>query len=280
MGKIVCLRSSLHVSRFAEKRREWVGLQLGSLCAVLIAQSCLTLCDPMDCSTPGSSVHEDSLGKNTGEGCNALLQEILPTPASNPGLLYCRWILYQLSCQGSPRFTVLPSRFSHVQLCATPWTAAYQASLSMGFSRQEHWSGLPSPSPRFTVGELQWWLLFPWPGKRFFFFSLHLSPLFLKPEELVVRRKCLTDTFLRTDITHACITRVSGCLTGQNSREVLPSSGRPVMEGKPSLWAGSFPPPLWLKAWSLDTFCLQNSVSQILQRSSLQITRSCSQRTS
>ena len=41
----------------------------------------------------------------------------------------------------------LPSRFSHVRLCATPWTAAYQASLSMGFSRQEHWSGLPFPSP-------------------------------------------------------------------------------------------------------------------------------------
>ena len=36
---------------------------------------------------------------------------------------------------------LLLSRFSHVQLCATPWTAAYQASPSMGFSRQEHWSG-------------------------------------------------------------------------------------------------------------------------------------------
>ena len=42
---------------------------------------------------------------------------------------------------------LLPSRFSRVQLCATPWSAAYQASLSMGFSRQEHWSGLPFPSP-------------------------------------------------------------------------------------------------------------------------------------
>ena len=36
---------------------------------------------------------------------------------------------------------------SHVQLLATPWTAAYQAPLSMGFSRQEYWSGLPLPSP-------------------------------------------------------------------------------------------------------------------------------------
>ena len=42
---------------------------------------------------------------------------------------------------------LLLSCFSCVQLCATPWTAAYQASLSMGFSRQEHWSGLPFPSP-------------------------------------------------------------------------------------------------------------------------------------
>ena len=38
---------------------------------------------------------------------------------------------------------LLLSRFSHVRLCATPWTAAYQASLSMGFSRQEYWSGVP-----------------------------------------------------------------------------------------------------------------------------------------
>jgi len=42
---------------------------------------------------------------------------------------------------------LLLSRFSRVQLCATPWTAAHQAPPSLGFSRQEHWSGLPSPSP-------------------------------------------------------------------------------------------------------------------------------------
>ena len=42
---------------------------------------------------------------------------------------------------------LLLSRFSHVRLCLTPWTAAHQACLSMGFSRQEHWSGLPFPSP-------------------------------------------------------------------------------------------------------------------------------------
>ena len=48
---------------------------------------------------------------------------------------------------------LLLSRFSRVRLCATPWTAAYQASPSMGFSRQEHWSGLPFPSPMHKSGK-------------------------------------------------------------------------------------------------------------------------------
>ena len=46
---------------------------------------------------------------------------------------------------------LLLSRFSHVWLCATPWTAAHQAPSSMGPSRQEHWSGLPLPSPLGTM---------------------------------------------------------------------------------------------------------------------------------
>ena len=68
----------------------------------LDSQSCLTLCDAMDCSPPGSSVHGVSPGKNTGVGCHALLQGIVPTQGSNPGLLHCRWIRYHLSHQGSP----------------------------------------------------------------------------------------------------------------------------------------------------------------------------------
>ena len=46
-----------------------------------------------------------------------------------------------------PLLLLLLSRFSRVRLCATPETAAHQAPPSMGFSRQEHWSGLPFPSP-------------------------------------------------------------------------------------------------------------------------------------
>ena len=57
----------------------------------------------MDCSLPGSSAHGDSTGKNTGVGCHALLQGIFPTQGWNPGRPCCRWILYCLSHQGSPR---------------------------------------------------------------------------------------------------------------------------------------------------------------------------------
>ena len=49
-----------------------------------VAQLCLTLYDPMDYSLPGSSVHEDSPGKNTGVGSHALLQGIFPIQSSNP----------------------------------------------------------------------------------------------------------------------------------------------------------------------------------------------------
>ena len=56
------------------------------------AQLCPTLCDPMNWGVPGSSVHGDSPGKNTGMGCYALLQGIFPTLELNPGLPCCRWI--------------------------------------------------------------------------------------------------------------------------------------------------------------------------------------------
>ena len=71
---------------------------------------------------------------------------ILPTQGSNLGLLHCRQTLYPLSHQGRPILSKVKS-LGHVRLFATPWTVAYQAPLSMGFSRQEYWSGLPFPSP-------------------------------------------------------------------------------------------------------------------------------------
>ena len=54
----------------------------------LVTQPCPTLCNSMACSPPGSSVHGDSPGKDTGVGCHALLQGIFPTQGSNPGLCH------------------------------------------------------------------------------------------------------------------------------------------------------------------------------------------------
>ena len=61
----------------------------------------------------------------------------------------------------SLRLLLLPllSRFSRVPLCATPQTAAHQAPPSLGFSRQEHWSGLPCPSPTLCKNTAPFWLL-------------------------------------------------------------------------------------------------------------------------
>ena len=84
-------------------------------------QSCLTLCDPIDSSPPGSPV---------------------------PGILQARtleWV--SISFSNAWKWKVKVKSLSHVRLLATPWTAAHQAPLSMGFSRQEYWSGLPFPSP-------------------------------------------------------------------------------------------------------------------------------------
>ena len=67
-----------------------------------VSHSTQTLCDFMDCSQPGSSVHGDSLGKNTGVGSHSLLQGLFPTQGSNPGLLHFRQIPYHLRHQRSP----------------------------------------------------------------------------------------------------------------------------------------------------------------------------------
>ena len=72
-------------------------------CAVLSCSVMSSSLWPMDCSLPSNSVHGDSPGKNTGVGCQARLQGIFPTEGLNPGLPYCRQIVYCLSHQRSPR---------------------------------------------------------------------------------------------------------------------------------------------------------------------------------
>ena len=83
-------------------------------------QSCPTLCDPIDGSPPGSPI---------------------------PGILQARileWLA--ISFSNAWKWKVKVKSLSHVRLLVTPWTAAYQAPPSMGLSRQEYWSGVPSPS--------------------------------------------------------------------------------------------------------------------------------------
>ena len=77
-----------------------------------VTQSFLTLCDPMDCSLPGSSIHGVF---QAGMGCHFLLQGIFLTQGSSPSLLHCRQMLYRLSHQGSPK------SLSHVWLFGSPF---------------------------------------------------------------------------------------------------------------------------------------------------------------
>ena len=88
------------------EEEEWLAKR--ALC--LVARSFPTLWDPIDCSSPGSSVHGDFLGKRisrqpTRMGCH-VLQRIFSTQALNPGFPHCRWILYHLSHQGSPKLAL------------------------------------------------------------------------------------------------------------------------------------------------------------------------------
>ena len=74
---------ALAVSAWVKQGADTEGLGQASS----VAQSCPTLCNPLDCSPPGSSVHGDSPGRNAGVGCPVLLQGIFLTQGSNLGVL-------------------------------------------------------------------------------------------------------------------------------------------------------------------------------------------------
>ena len=96
--------------------------------AAELRQSCPTLCDPTDGSPPGSPL---------------------------PGILQARtleWVA--ISFSNAWKWKVKVKSLSCVPLLVTPWTVAHQAPPSMGFSRQEYWSGVPSPSPNLALAYL------------------------------------------------------------------------------------------------------------------------------
>ena len=93
-------------------------------------QSCPTLCDPIDGSPPGSPI---------------------------PGILQARtleWVA--ISFSNAWKWKVQVKSLSRVRPLVTPWTAAHQAPPSMGFSRQECWSGVPLPSPKIHIEGFYW----------------------------------------------------------------------------------------------------------------------------
>ena len=69
---------------------------------------------------------------------------------------WCKSMKLEHSLTPYTHMLLLLSHFSHVQLCATPEMAAHQAPPSPGFSRQEHWSGLPFPSPMHASKKWKW----------------------------------------------------------------------------------------------------------------------------
>ena len=114
--------------------------QYAAAAAAKSLQSCPTLCDPMDCSLPGSPV---------------------------PGILQARTLEWAaISFSNAWKWKVKVKMLSRIQLLATTRTAVYQAPLSMGFSRQEYWSRVPSASlwiltnPPLIALSLSWTFLF------------------------------------------------------------------------------------------------------------------------
>ena len=144
---------------FLKKIITWLGdkIYVCMCVCVCVCMLCLvfqpysTLCHPMGYNPPGSSVHGDSTGRNTGVGFHALLQRIFPIQGLNLGLLYYRQILSHLSHKESYIYFKYISVYIYIwkwksPSCiwpfATPWTIP-----SMEVSRPEYWRGLPFPSP-------------------------------------------------------------------------------------------------------------------------------------
>ena len=148
------VRPSLHVadSCSSKSRLKYYGLYnyfLVCACVCSVTQSCPTLRSHMDSSQPGFSVHGIFQVRILEWVAISFSKGIFPTQGLNPCLLqFQHQQVDSLSLSHLLLLLLLLlSRFSHVRLCATPQTAAYQAPPSLGFSRQEHWSGLPFPSP-------------------------------------------------------------------------------------------------------------------------------------
>ena len=199
-------------------------------------QSCPTLCDPIDGSPPGSPV---------------------------PGILQARtleWVAISFSNAWKGKVKV--KSLSRVRLLATSWTAAYQAPPSMGFSRQEYWSGLPLPSPTS-------WNLLKFVSIRLVMLSNHpilCRPFLLLPSVFPSVRAFFSESALRikwpkywsfslsispsNEYSGLILLELTGLITLQSTELLRISSITTVWKHKffsaqPSLWS-SFHTWTWL----------------------------------
>ena len=139
------MMKTLKYNKVGNERCEITNEWAAAAAAAKSLQSCPTLCDPIDGSSPGPAV---------------------------PGILQARtleWVA--ISFSNAWKWKVKVKSLSRVRLLGTPRTTAHQAPPSMGFSRQEYWSGLPLPSPNRQSekallqkmelnqrSEINWWI--------------------------------------------------------------------------------------------------------------------------
>ena len=131
MDTSLVTQSTLHESSYWFQMDKFLAYCISAAATAASLQSCLTLCDPIDGSPPGSAI---------------------------PGILQARTLECTAVSFSNPwKWKVKVKLLSRVRPFTIPWTAAYQAPPPMGFSRQEHWSGVPLPSLLTNLGTSYKW---------------------------------------------------------------------------------------------------------------------------
>ena len=145
-----------HIYESIAKWRLW---RFSPSAAANSLQSCRTLWDPIDSSPPGSPV---------------------------PGILQARtleWVA--ISFSNAWKWKVKGKSLNRVRLLVIPWTVAHQTSPSMGFSRQEYWSGVPLPSPKLCSNtNINWKYKDLKREKKLYHFCRPYGHLYRKPERI------------------------------------------------------------------------------------------------
>ena len=143
-----------------KNREDFAWVWSAAATATKLLQLCPTLCDPIDSSPPGSAVSEILQARSL------------------------EWVAIFFS--NAWKWKVKVKSLSRVWLFETPWTATYQPPLSMGFSRQEYWSGLPLPPPESDLDPGNSLVSLSQSVGEHLFLTLTWAPRRLSAEELML----------------------------------------------------------------------------------------------